>query len=239
MINCLVVDDEYAAIDVLKHHIEKVPILHLAASTGNPLEVQSIIENKNIELIFLDIQMPDITGVELIKIIPNKTKVILTTAYSEYAVDGFELGVVDYLLKPISLPRFIIAAQKAMAAISTSATCQNDAYVEVNHIYVKTEMKGKLLRIDFEEIDFVEGMKNYVAIHRGKEKILTLINLKDIEEILPKAMFMRIHKSFIINLTKISSIEGNRTVLRNCTATIPFGETYKTTFLEAIKNKVL
>src|SRR5687768_3937652 len=166
MINCIIVDDEPHAIEVLDHYVKQTPHLHLVASFTNPIEALQLLGQQKIDLVFLDIQMPEISGIDLIKAIQGKSKVILTTAYSEFALEGYDLYVVDYLLKPIRLPRFLNAVQKAIQQIDAGAKTDHEA-PENDYIFVKTESKGKLLKINLADIDFIESMKNYVAIHRG------------------------------------------------------------------------
>ncbi len=167
MIRCLVVDDEQHAIDILVHYIGQTSYLQLVSSTTNPVEALQTVVTQNIDLVFLDIQMPELSGIDFIKAINGKAKVILTTAYSEFAIEGFELAVVDYLLKPVRFPRFLTAVQKAVKAISEK-TVDIEIKNEDNYIFVKTESKGKLLKINLDDIEYIEGMKNYVAIYIGR-----------------------------------------------------------------------
>ena len=174
MINCLIVDDEQHAIDILVHYVSQTPYLHLAASTTNPIEALQIVNTQKIDLIFLDIQMPELTGIDFIKAIQGKADVILTTAYSEFALESYELNVVDYLLKPVRFPRFLQAVQKVTNANQEVEEAADSAEVEDDYIFVKTESKGKLLKITLAEIDYIEGMKNYVAIYCGGKKNIGL-----------------------------------------------------------------
>lgn len=237
MINCLIVDDEQHAIDILMHYVQQTPYLNLVSSTTNPIEALQIIATQNVELVFLDIQMPELSGIDLIKAIQGKAKVILTTAYSEFALQSYELDVVDYLLKPIRFPRFLTAVQKAMKLLSDDTVHENE--ISDDYIFVKTELKGKLLKINLDEIDYIEGMKNYVAIHRGLQKTLVYTSMKDIEEKLPQKQFIRVHKSFIIPIEKITGIEGNVVRLKNVNAEILIGENYKPKLMEIIKGKMI
>lgn len=239
MINCLLVDDEKAAIEVLKNYITKTPFLNCIGSAGNAMDALKVISENDVELIFLDVRMPDMTGIEFIKIIPDTCKIILTTAHIEYALEGYEHDVVDYLLKPFSLARFAKAVQKAQYLLAMEAKERKGTMVEDDHIFVKTELKGKLLRIDYIDIDYIEALKNYAAIYRGEEKTLVLITMKEIEEILPKNRFIRVHKSFIISLDKVKSIEGSHLITKNSSIKIPFGDSYKASFYEAIKGRLL
>jgi DNA-binding LytR/AlgR family response regulator len=233
MINCIVVDDEPHAIEVLDHYVKQTPHLHLVASFNNPIEALQLMGQRKIDLVFLDIQMPEISGIDFIKAIQGKSKVILTTAYSEFALEGYELSVVDYLLKPIRLPRFLVAVQKAVEQINTANEQEDD------YIFVKTESKGKLLKINLADIDFIESMKNYVAIYRGGQKTLVYTSMKELEERLPKKQFIRVHKSFIIPISRITGIEGNLVRLKNVTAEVLIGENYKSELMDIIKGKMI
>lgn len=240
MINCIIVDDEQHAIDILVHYVKQTPHLNLLATTTNPIEALQIIATQKVDLIFLDIQMPELSGMDLIKAINGKAKVILTTAYSEFALESYELDVVDYLLKPVRLPRFLQAVQKAVKELEE----RNDekhtlAESEDDYIFVKTESKGKLLKINLNEIDYIEGMKNYVAIYCSGKKTLVYTSMKDLEERLSRKQFIRVHKSFIIPIAKITGIEGNILRLKNVTAEILIGDNYKADLMEIIRNKMI
>lgn len=238
MINCLVVDDEQHAIDILLHYIAQTPMLHVVASTTNPIEALQVVATQKVDLVFLDIHMPELSGIDFIKAINGKAKVILTTAYSEFALEGYELDVVDYLLKPIRLPRFLAAVQKAAKSIKEDAPAAAPA-TDDDYIFVKTESKGKLLKINLADIDYIEGMKNYVAFHCGASKTLVYASMKEIEDRLPARHFMRVHKSFIIRIDRITGIEGNRVLLKNIHADILIGESYKNELMEKVRGKLL
>lgn len=235
MISCIIVDDEQHAIDVLAHFVNQTPLLTLKGTTTDPLEALQLINREQVDLIFLDIQMPHISGIDFIKAINGRCKVILTTAYSEFAAEGFDLEVVDYLLKPIPLPRFLKAVQRAAAVLAktTAPETETDDY-----IFVKTEAKGKMLKINLADIDYIEGMKNYVAIHTGDTKTLALLNMKDLEDRLQGKHFMRVHRSYIIAIGKITMIEGNKIMLKKGQE-ILLGDSYRTAFLEAMKGKLM
>ncbi|WP_028789319.1 LytR/AlgR family response regulator transcription factor [Terrimonas ferruginea] len=235
MISCIIVDDEQHAIDVLAHFVNQTPLLTLKGTTADPLEALQLINREQVDLIFLDIQMPHISGIDFIKAINGRCKVILTTAYSEFAAEGFDLEVVDYLLKPIPLPRFLKAVQRAAAVLAktTAPETETDDY-----IFVKTEAKGKMLKINLADIDYIEGMKNYVAIHTGDTKTLALLNMKDLEDRLQGKHFMRVHRSYIIAIGKITMIEGNKIMLKKGQE-ILLGDSYRTAFLEAMKGKLM
>jgi two-component system LytT family response regulator len=238
MISCIIVDDEPHAIEVLEHYAKQTPHLDLVASFTNPIEALQLLVQRKVDLIFLDIQMPEISGIDFIRAIHGKSKVIMTTAYSEFALEGFELSVIDYLLKPIRLPRFLAAVQKAVEQITAMDNSQqkenNDDY-----IFVKTESKGKLLKINFADIDFIESLKNYVAIYGGGKKTLVHTSMKELEERLPKKHFVRVHKSFIIPISRITGIEGNLVRLKNVSTEILIGENYKPELMEIIRGKMI
>lgn len=239
MINCLIVDDEQHAIDILVHYVGQTPFLHLAASTTNPIEALQIVNTQKIDLIFLDIQMPELTGIDFIKAIQGKANVILTTAYSEFALESYELNVVDYLLKPIRFPRFLQAVQKVANEHAEQQVETESLELEDDYIFVKTESKGKLLKINLNEIEYIEGMKNYVAIYCGGKKTLVYTSMKELEERLPHRSFLRVHKSFIIPIAKITGIEGNLLRLKNVMAEVQIGESYKADLMEIIRNKMI
>jgi two-component system, LytTR family, response regulator len=240
MINCIIVDDEQHAIDILVHYVNQTPHLHLISTTTNPIEALQVVATQKVDLIFLDIQMPELSGIDFIKAIQGKAKVILTTAYSDFALESYELDVVDYLLKPIRLPRFLQAVQKAAKELEEHND-EKPALQEDNddYIFVKTESKGKLLKINLDEIEYIEGMKNYVAIYCGGKKTLVYTSMKDLEERLSKKQFIRVHKSFIIPIAKITGIEGNILRLKNVTAEILIGDNYKADLMEIIRNKMI
>jgi len=238
MIRCLVVDDKPLAIDVLKHYISKVPSLTLSFSTVNPLEALNKVIEGEVDLVFLDIQMPELNGLQFMKIVKGKCLVILTTAYAEYALEGFENDAVDYLLKPVSFERFFKAVEKAKLMLNgmTEKTKPDVAMLsnekEVSHIFVKTTFK--LVRVNVADILYVEGLQNYVVIYTAVEKIISLQTMKKTEEQLPNNQFIRIHKSFIVAINKINSIERLRVSIGD--RTIAIGEVYREAFYQAIAN---
>ena len=240
MINCIIVDDEQHAIDILVHYVGQTPQLNLVGTTTNPIEALQLVSTQKAELVFLDIQMPELSGLDFIKAINGKAKVILTTAYSEFALESYELDVVDYLLKPIRLPRFLQAVQKAAKELEDHSDTNTESLAtEDDYIFVKTESKGKLLKINLDDIDYIEGMKNYVAFYRAGQKTLVYTSMKEIEERLPRKQFIRVHKSFIIPIARITGIEGNLLRLKGVTAEIMIGENYKPDLMEIIRNKMI
>ncbi|MFD2786282.1 LytR/AlgR family response regulator transcription factor [Hymenobacter rubripertinctus] len=239
MISCLIVDDEQGAIDILQTFIGKIPFLRLVGSSTNPIEAMGIVQSQPIDLVFLDIHMPQLSGLSFMRLLQGKTKVIITTAYSEFAVEGFELEAVDYLLKPIAFERFLKAVQKVFNASLEPSTRWQPAEKADEYIFVKTESKGKMTKVNFHEIVFVEGMKNYISINTHDDRIVTLLNIKDLEERLPAKSFMRVHKSYIVSLDKIRALDGNQILFKDMKAYVPLGETYRTPFFDALQEKVM
>ena len=241
MITCIIVDDEQHAIDVLAHYVKQIPFLQLAASFTQPVQALQFLRENPVDLLFLDIQMPEISGMDFIRMVRGRSKVILTTAYSEFVTEGFELEVADYLLKPIPFPRFLRAVQRIEDAATPPATPSPSTAEDISddYFFVKTELKGKMLKINFRDIDYIESMKNYVAIHHNGNRTMALLNMKDLEERLPVRYFMRIHRSYIIAVEKIVAIEGNTVALRNIKERILLGDTYRSSFLERMKDKII
>jgi len=236
MITCIIVDDEQHAIDVLEHYVRQIPSLHLLASFTNPLHALELLNREKVDLLFLDIQMPEISGLDFIRAIRGRSKVILTTAYSEFVTEGFELEVEDYLLKPIPFPRFLKAVQRLQSPSPETLSAESTAD---DYFFVKTELKGKMLRINFKDIDYIGSMKNYVAIHHNGIKTMALLTMKDLEDRLPLTHFIRIHRGYIIAIDKIVAIEGNMVMLRNVKEGILLGDTYRPAFLEKMRGKIL
>ena len=236
MIRCLVVDDEPLALDILEDYISKVPFLTLVKTTTSAIEGLSLVQSDAIDLVFLDVQMPELTGIQFLKIINGKCDVILTTAYSQYALDGYELDVVDYLLKPIAFDRFYKAAQKVLQNAGNNhpaAPEPTPAQNSSDFIFVKTE--HKIQKIYLDDILYIEGLKDYISIFTRTERIITLQNMKKMEESLPVKSFVRVHKSYIIALGKIESIERSRIQIGE--KIIPIGDTYREYFFKQIEDK--
>lgn len=242
-IKCLVVDDEQGAIDILTHYISKTPFLEHSGSFLGPLDALDAVYAGGIDLIFLDIHMPELSGLDFIKLLKGRVKVILTTAYDQYALEGYEHNVVDYLLKPIPFERFLKAAQKVVdstneseSKISPEFPTQNAENQQDDYVFVKAD--GKVLKVKFEDILYVEGLGNYVTIHTVNGKVVTLLTMKEVQERLPEALFMRVHRSFIVSLGKVQFIEGNQIFVEAKTA-VSLGETYRDSFFKALEEKML
>ncbi len=227
MYRCIVIDDEPLALNVLADYIRQTDGLQLVDITTSPIKGLQRIQNNEANLVFLDIQMPELTGIQVMKIIDQRCKVILTTAYPEFALEGYEYNVTDYLLKPVSFERFTKAIQKLPAVLTTETI----KAPQQDYFFVKSEYK--LLRIDFSQVLYLEALRDYVAIHTSDgNKILTLQSMSSFEKELPAHLFARIHKSYVVSISKISFIEKNRVVIGD--QFLPVGETYKTAFLQKI-----
>jgi len=236
MIRCLVVDDEPLALDILEDYISKVPFLTLVKTTTSAIEGLSLVQSDAIDLVFLDVQMPELTGIQFLKIINGKCDVILTTAYSQYALDGYELDVVDYLLKPIAFDRFYKAAQKVLPNSNHSNSVSSDAPItQKTHDFIFVKTEHKIQKIYLDDILYIEGLKDYISIFTKTERIITLQNMKRMEESLPSKSFVRVHKSYIIALAKIESIERSRIQIGD--KIIPIGDTYRDYFFKQIEDK--
>ena len=238
MINCIIVDDEQHAIDILVHYVNQAPQLSLVGCYLNPLEALSVVNEKKVDLVFLDVLMPELSGIDFIKTIQGKCKVILTTAYRDYALEGYDLHVTDYLLKPIRMPRFLDAIQKVV-----EQTAYNREHIrekeKLDYIFVKTESKGKLVKIELADIVFIEGMKNYVAIHAAGKKTLVNTSMKSMEEQLSGKQFIRVHKSFIISLSHVSGIEGSAIRLKGIQQPVVIGDIYRESVMQLVKAKMV
>ena len=228
---CIIIDDEPLAIELLSDYVSKLPDLELVGSYTNPIEALHSLEKQPVDLIFLDIQMPELTGIQFMKITKGKTKFILTTAYDNYALESYEYEVVDYLMKPISLDRFLTSVEKAKKAMSAVPTIAPTSTAKANFMFVKSGHKTQ--KVKFDDILYFEGLSDYVAIHSPEGKILTLDKMKHFAATLPADRFIRVHKSFIISIEKIDFIERNRVVIGE--KYIPIGATYAEDFWKKVK----
>lgn len=238
-INCIIVDDEQHSIDILKHHVQQATNLNLVLATTNALEAIDVINSQKIDLLFQDVQMPDISGLEVAELIHGRCKVILTTAYSEYALQGYDLNIVDFLLKPISFSRFIKAVQKVATLLQSTERPPTEKDTPPDFMYVKTGTKNKVDKINFEDIEYIESIKNYVMIHHNGNKSLIHSSLKDIEAYLPASRFIRVHKSYIVPYARIVKIDGNIIRLKDIHAEILIGEAYKAHFWEKVRSRII
>ena len=232
MIKAIAIDDEPLALRVIESHDKKIECLKLVRTTTNAIEGLLEAQKGEIDLVFLDIQMPSLTGIQFMQILQGKCKVILTTAYSEYALESYEHNVIDYLLKPISLDRFEKAVNKVN--VEQKMTIENSVLSVGNYqpdcIFIKTEYK--LLKINYTDILYIEGGKDYVTVFTKTEKILSLSSLIKLQESLPYPQFLRVHKSYIVALDKIESVERQRIFMEK--AVIPIGDTYRDEFFKVV-----
>ena len=237
MIKCLAIDDEPLALEQLANYIKKIPFLELVARCQSALDAREIMECEVIDAIFCDINMPDLNGMDFVKSLAVPPMVVFTTAYSEYAVEGFKVDAVDYLLKPFGLADFQRAANKVKARYDLMNTAVVSTVDEDNAIFLKTEYK--VVRLSISDIRYVEGMSEYLKIHvEGQSKpLIVLLSMKKMEERLPK-FFMRIHRSYIINLKKIQEVNKNRVIMDRDTW-LPIGDNYKEQFQDYINTKFL
>lgn len=242
IINCITVDDEPLALAKLKDYIDKVQYLNLLSSFDNGAKSLNYLKNNTVDLIFLDIQMDDFTGIQLLEALRDRPKVILTTAYDRYALKGYELDISDYLLKPISFERFVKAVEKVYSNLVKEANLRAElkesqmlADRKSNFIFVKSDYK--LQKVRFKDIMYIEGMKDYLRIVTPEKRLMVLQNFRKMEEILPDKKFIRVHKSYIISIEKIDSI-GKKS-LKVGEMMIPIGESYKKEFFEFLENNNL
>ncbi len=239
MIRCLAVDDESYASDIIAAFINKTPFLELVGTTTSAFEALNLVQEGKVDLVFLDIQMPELTGIQFLKICGNKCKVILTTAYPEYALEGFDLDVVDYLLKPISYERFYKAASKAQQILEPVLPVQAENHTAVGQasdfIFIKGDTKNKFIKVNYDDILYIEGLKNYVSIYTATQRIVTYQALRELEIQLPQPPFYRVHKSYIVSIEKIRMIDGNTVFIDE--QAIPIGDTYREEFFKVIREQ--
>lgn len=236
MIKCIIVDDEPLAREGMKLNVNEVSSLDLVGCFENALEANDFLLNNEVDLMFLDIEMPELTGLEFLKSLVNQPMVILTTAYPQYALESYELNVIDYLVKPIRIERFIKAVNKAeeIHRLKKSTKHEIDSFGD-DYIFVKSERK--YVKIFFKDIKFIEGLKDYVIIHSMQKKIMTAMNVKTIDSQLPGEIFVRVNKSYIININSINEIDNDFVIIGN--SEIPIGRTYKDDFIKNYVNKRL
>lgn len=235
MIKCIAVDDEPLALAQLEDYISRVPFFELVASCQDAFEAMKVLSEKDVDLIFLDINMPDLSGLDLVRSLIVKPLVIFTTAYPQYAIDGFKLDAIDYLLKPFEFYDLLKAADKARKYMELNLDAENNAIQQSTDgsLFVKADYK--VIRINISDIKYIEGMNEYVRIFiEGEDKpVMTLLSMKKIEDRLPDHQFMRVHRSYIVNLQKITEISRLRIIFEN-NVYIPVGDNYKERFLEYI-----
>ena len=238
MIRTIAIDDEPLALQLVNGYISKTPFLEHVASFDNPLDAMDFLSTNSVDLIFLDIHMPDLSGIEFTRILENRPKIIFTTAYEKYALEGFKLEAVDYLLKPFSYEEFLKAAKKAEKLLRLEHPVQTEE-IEANNEFLFLKSEYKIRRINFNEIKYIEGLKDYVKVylHNEEKPVLSINSLKSLEAKLPETKFMRVHRSFIVNLDKIETIERSRIVFGK--TYIPVSDQYKDKFQEYLDKNFL
>jgi len=242
VIRCAVVDDEPLALGLMASYVKKTPFLELVGSYSSAVQAMQELHDHPVDLLFLDIQMPELNGLDYSRMVPSTTRVIFTTAFNQYALDGFRVNALDYLLKPISYPDFLQAANKAQDWFNLVNKSQQaeqpekaEKKEEIQSIFVKSEYK--LIQIELKNILYIEGLKDYVKIfeENSTKPILSLMSMKSLEEMLPADRFMRVHRSYIVQKEKIRIIEHNRIVFGN--TYIPIGDSYKQTFQDFLDKR--
>lgn len=239
MIRCMLIDDEPLALQQMENYINKIPYLELAASCQSAIEAKEMLEHEKIDAIFCDINMPELNGLDFVKSLQNPPMVVFTTAYSEYAVEGFQLNAIDYLLKPFGCEDMMRAADKIKRRYDALRTLQEVSQIdEDDAIFLKTEYK--IVRINIAHIRYVEAMSEYLRIYLVDypRPIIVLLSMKKMEERLPRRSFMRVHRSYIINLKKIKEVSKNRINLGD-DVDIPIGDSYRDQFIAYINSKFL
>lgn len=233
-LTAVAIDDEPLALEVIERFAAKSPDLDLQMSFENPLEAISFLQENKVDLIFLDIQMPDLTGIQLLESLIYKPMIVFTTAYSQYAVDSYELGAIDYLLKPVSLDRFLKAVNKAVGFVRAQEALDhkgNEGSDNREYMFIKSDTR--FFKVNLSEILYVEGMRDYVAVHTPERRIMTLMSMSKMMTKLPDTDFMRVHKSYIIGLNHIQLIQNNRVVING--EEIPISNSYKENFLAFVE----
>jgi DNA-binding LytR/AlgR family response regulator len=229
---CIIIEDEPLAQNVLRKYIGEHPALELVAVCNDALEAQTVLTQENIDLLFLDINLPKLSGINFIKTLVHSPLIIFTTAYPEFAVEGFELNAIDYLLKPFSFERFLKAVNKALEKLNTS-TIQNNTENEISFIFLKADKK--IHRVELETIHYIEAIGDYMKVVTDSGQLLVNETMKRLQEELPVKSFMRVHKSFIISRNRIRYIEGNYIQVED--KSIPIGATYRNEVLSSIEKR--
>ena len=232
MIKCIIVEDEVLAQQVIQNHLEKISNFELVGTCNNAIEAKTVLNKQEVDLIFLDIQLPGMTGLNFLRSLENPPLIVLTTAYAEYALESYEFNVIDYLLKPISFERFSKMVNKITEGRLFTPP-EKDKELLHDHIFIKSN--NKFFKVNFSEIVYIESMKDYLKIHTKEYKLITHQTMSEMEKILPSKQFIRIHKSYIIALAYIKSIFGNSVEMT--TATLPIGINYKEKVMNFIVRK--
>jgi len=221
-INCAIIDDEPLAAGLLKSYAEKTPFLHLTGTYGSAVEAMKELRERPVQLLFLDIQMPELSGIEFAKILPRETRIIFTTAFQQYAIEGYKVSALDYLMKPISYDDFLRAANKALDTFATAQ--RQEVFNKDRFMYVKSDYK--LVRVALDDILYIEGLKDYVRIYlRDGQKLMSLMSMKKLEDYLPRPEFLRTHRSYIVHMTLVEQVDRLRIVFGS--EYIPISDSYK------------
>ena len=237
--NAIIVDDEPLAQEVIETYIAQVPEVTLAGKAANAVEANTLLRGGDVDLMFLDVNMPLLSGIDFLKSLDKAPMVVLTTAYSEFAVEAFELSAVDYLVKPIALDRFMKAVNKAAALHAGTQLPADAAEEERDYIFVKADKR--LVKVDFDEVVYIEGLKDYVIIRNDETRVITLQTMKSLEEKLPSPPFRRVHRSYIVNLEKVEAVEGNslEVTVKGQKKLVAIGKSYREELLELINSMKL
>ena len=229
-LNCLIIDDEPIARKGLEEHVEGIEFLQCVASCENAMKASSYLNEQKIDLMYLDIHMPKVTGINFLKSLQNPPLTILTTAYPDYALEGYTLDVIDYLVKPITFERFLKASAKALEFFQLKANAANHNTKQVDYFFVRCDRKFE--KIFFRDVSYVEGLQNYAVIHVPGRKLITYITLTSLESQLPKDQFLKVHKSFLISVPHITAIEGDEIIMEN--ARVPISRSLRDQVMQHI-----
>ncbi len=237
---CIIVDDETLAQELVETHLAKIPNVKVVAKCHTAMEAMGVLNEQEVDIMFLDIEMPDLTGLELLKSLNDPPYTILTTAYSEYALESYELNVVDYLLKPVRFDRFFKAISKVLDSLKTKqiGENQNDQDIRTKGDYIFVRSDYKAVKIRFDDIIYIESIQKYVKFHLTDKKVVSLMSLSSLLKILPRDDFFKCHKSFIVNFEKIEGIEGNQLIMDSKTR-VPVSKTLKADLIQRIDKKRL
>lgn len=232
---CIIIDDEPLARELIRGHVQKMENFEIVAECANAMEAMDKLRNNNIDLMFLDIKMPQISGIEFLKTLKNPPKVIITTAFSQYALEGFELDVVDYLMKPVTFERFFKAVNKYFATRSNQEiSLENENSID-DHAFIYVKENKKIIKIYLKEIHFIEGLNEYIRIHTDTRRVVIKSSLQAIEKKLPPELFIRVHKSYIVSIPRIRAFNATTIELEN--AKVRIGRNYKNQVFSALQFK--
>jgi two-component system, LytTR family, response regulator len=236
-IDCIIVDDEPLSLDLIEGYVEKTPFLNLVGRCASAIEAIGVMNNKKVDLVFLDIHMPDLNGLEFSRTVKDETRIVFITAYEKYALNGYKVEALDYLIKPVNYEEFLTAANKAKKWFELVSQKSKGPEAEINSIYIKSE--HRIIQVKLADVVYIEGLKDYVKIFlAGQTKpLMSLMSMKSLEEQLPSSDFMRVHRSFIVNLTKIKTIERDRIIFGD--VYIPISDKYKDDFQEYLSKRFL